>query len=276
VSKGLTFSLVAPAHGAWPGCPRCRACASHQHGFCACGVRVVCVRAAPASKNNYGWQALQLPGVLACSSLSVIQFSIVMGYETLWQPWLGVAPYAWSSAQIATVALTAAAVPTVFMPLVAMPLNAYFGDLVGLAIGLPLGVMPFLFLGTPPILFPTFAAHDWVPYVLVGTSAFGNTLAMPVLFSLPVKAFVAGTGVPHEEAAVPLGAIQAFTPYLGMTIGPLVAGFIIDSAGVGAYGMFAFCITLFAEILVVVANWQVLTQPSKDDTQSAKPGDHQE
>lgn len=209
-------------------------------------------------------KALCVPGIWAAWIQGVTIFAQVGGQQVTWQPWLGTLPYGWGSSRIATVSVSAAAASVLATPLIGIPLHASFGDVPTLLLGWTISATSCLFLGAPPLMLQWLSPHidvyiPWLPYAAVVANAVGGAISGPASYSLPIRAFVRATGETQEAAAVPISMLIVLAPYLGMSIGPSIAAWVIDRFGVPALGLVWSGTTLAMGASVLLTNWRVLT-----------------
>lgn len=270
--------------------------------------------------------AISIPAVLATELELILLLGVAASWDVSLQPWLGVAPYAWTPAHISTVWLVMGISTFVATPLVAVPLHSRVGDLPLAVLGIVLHATSSLFVGTPPLLFPSLASSlPWLPYVTLTAQSIGAALVGLPLYALTMKALIREGGMRQADAAVPAGkraphppahapseclapsrraslaqhpgassprvisshgrvtaaqsltlarraprrcplagVLLAVTPYVGYSLGPLLAGHLVEYHGVATLGVVMFALSVLAGALWLAVAWPLLVH-SRDE-----------
>lgn len=218
-------------------------------------------RGSPTVSGSY-YTALRVPAVLATVLYTFCSAAAVGILDLLWQPWLGVAPFRWEPLRLATVGASVTVVNLIGLPLVGMPINALLGEFPSLVIGCCLSPLGFLFVGSPPLLFPSLTPSPWTPYLAFVVPAIGTCISLLPVMGLPVRALVSA-GMTQDEAAAPIGMIMSVTPYLGIGFGPVVGGLVLDHFGVATLGLGLCIVLVVANVLLCATSYPHLHAKSQ-------------
>lgn len=201
-------------------------------------------------------RAFCVPAVAAIMFLNLAIMCVLASWDALWQPWLGVAPYAWDSARISTVAFFQGVMHIVSASIITLPLASLIGDLPVICIGLVTLIGSTLLVGSPPLVLSMLSepdwATEWLPYLAVGLFGIGSSLAIVPLSGVLMLTLRTEGSMTQAEAAGPASIATVAAPYLGCAIGPPITGFILSSGGVAIVSLYHSCLLASASLVVLL------------------------
>ena len=186
-------------------------------------------------------ELLTLPPVMALGVVNVCLFGALSFVEPLWQPWLGAAPYAWSSTHISLIFLLSAACVTLGYAVAAALMRTVPGVL-QVAIGYLLCLGGLLLVGPSPLLAPALASAStlgsWLPYASAAFIAFGVGIGIVNAAPLAVLSCME-QGLERTEISGPIGALNVLWGGLAACVGYATSGPLLASAPNAASGVAA-------------------------------------
>jgi len=197
---------------------------------------------------------LTYPGTLGCM-LGIFQGACnLLCTDVLYQPWLGVQPYAFTPFQISSVQICAAGC-LMLAAMAAMAIADPKHKILAAFIGTGISTLGFGLIGTPPKIFSfagVFTGHPYIAAVLIGL---GLGIVGPVSLTLAVDILTRFHGFTTEDASTPVGALQMMAVFLGTLVGPLLVGISSNSpegASDGGLAVFIFnLLIMFSQVVLL-------------------------